>query len=118
MKEKDDILIERRNAREAHVSFRNHGNLALLKYDYIRFALKELITSSYGTKLIIDLTGVKFIDSTAFDTLNLLSRLGRRYNSSITLTGVEPEVMEMISLVKKYSVFDINHIQTAGAEVA
>ena len=117
MKEKDDILIERRGVREIHVSFRNHGNLTLLKYDYIRFALKELITS-YGTKLIIDLTGVKFIDSTAFDTLNLLSRLGRKYNSSITLTGVESEVMEMIRLVKKYSVFDINHVQTAGAEVA
>ena len=96
--------------REVRISFRNHGNLSLLKYDYIQFTLKELIMKR-GTRLMIDLTGVKFIDSNGIDLLNLLSRLGKKYESSIALVGVEPELNEMLRLVKKYTVFDINHIE-------
>ena len=116
MKQEGQISIERRGSREVHISFRNHGNLALLKYEYIQFTLKELIVKK-GTHLIIDLTGVKFIDSSGFDQLNLLSRLGKKYKSTIALTGVEPEVYEMMKLVKKYTVFDINHIEPLKTEI-
>jgi anti-anti-sigma regulatory factor len=116
MKMKVNIEIEKNDANEVQVSFRNHGNLALLKHDYILFTLKELITKA-GTKLIIDLGGVKFIDSNGFDALNLLSRLGRKYNSTISLMNVEPEAMELIYLVRKYCVFDIKNVQEVNAEI-
>jgi anti-anti-sigma regulatory factor len=112
----DKIVIEKNDAREVQVSFRNHGNLALLKHDYIKFTLKELITKK-GTRVIIDLAGVKFIDSDAFDILNLLSRLGKKYDSTVSLTNVEPETMELITMVKKYCVFDISRIQEINAEI-
>lgn len=107
---KENIINELQEGREVRMSFRNHGNLGLLKHGFIQFGLKETVMKR-GTRLIIDLTGVKFIDSDSFDTLNLLSRLARKYDSIIWLQGVEPEVMEMMRLVKKYSVFDIQHVE-------
>lgn len=111
---KTQLGIKQKGCNEVIVSFRNHGSLALLKHGYIRFTLKELVMQK-NKRLIIDLTGVKFIDDQGFDMLNLLSRLGKKYHSVIHLTGVEPEVMEIIKLLKKYSVFDINHVEPAEA---
>ena len=117
MKNENNIRLERNEGKEVLVSFRNHGNLSLLRHGYIRFTLKEQIRNR-GTRLIMDLTGIKFIDSDSLDTLNLLSRLGRKYDSSIWLKGVEPEVIELLELVKKYSVFDIQHIEPVNEQVA
>lgn len=64
-----------------------------------------------GTHLTLNLSGVDFIDSKAFDDLNHLSRVARNYNSVIILSQVESSVMELIELVKKYSVFDIKAIR-------
>jgi len=44
------------------------------------------------------------------DTLNLLSRMARRYGSRVILTHVTEEVWEFIQLVKLHSVFDINKV--------
>lgn len=113
----NDIKLERNEGKEVLVSFRNHGNLSLLKHDYFRFTLMEQVRSR-GTRLIMDLTGIKTIDSASLDTLNLLSRLGRKYDSSIWLKGVEPEIIELLKLARKYSVFDIQHIEAVNEQVA
>ena len=117
MKKENNMKLERNEGKEVLVSFRNHGNLGLLKHGFIRFTLKEQVRNK-GTRLVIDLTGIKFIDAESIDTLNLLSRLGRKYNSSIWLKGVEPEVVELLELARKYSVFDIQHVEPIGQQVA
>ncbi|MBN1949796.1 MAG: anti-sigma factor antagonist [Bacteroidales bacterium] len=117
MKREIKISDERPTGREVIVSFRNHGTLGLLKHGFIQFTLKEVIQEK-GSRLIMDITGVKLIDSDSIDILNLLSRLGRKYDSVIWLRGVEPEVLELLALAKKYAVFDIQHVEPVNEEVA
>ena len=94
------------------VSFRNQENLGILKNSFVRQYLTDLITKR-GTLLELDLNGVRFIDSQGFDTLNILTRVGRKYNSSLMLKGVEKEVIEMMNLARRYYVFDVRHIEPA-----
>ena len=62
------------------------------------------------THLELDLRRIKMMDRFFIDTLNLLSRLARRYNSTISLVNVSIELYELIELVKRYSVFDVQSV--------
>jgi anti-anti-sigma regulatory factor len=74
--------------------------------------LKNIITSK-GTRLEIDLSGIHSISNEWIDTFNFLSRIARKYNSSVRLTGVEREVFEMIELIRQHYFFDIQHVKPA-----
>ena len=110
MKETANIMIERYAARQIRVSFKDHEALSSLKFDFIRQYLKDLITKR-GTSMEINLNNIHFIDNEIIDTLNFLYRLGRKFNSGLVLKSVEPEVVEMITLARKYYVFDIQHVE-------
>ena len=107
----DILVVERENSKVA-VRFVSKDKSTALKMDNIRKQLIKII-SKRGTNLVLDLEGIRFIDSAGFDTLNLIHRLGKKYQSTLTLTGVEIEVLEMIDLLKKYHVFHIQQIKPA-----
>jgi len=113
MKETANIMIKRSAKQHIRVSFNDHETLMSLKFDFIRQYLKDLITKR-GTRMEIDLNGIHFIDNEIIDTLNFLYRIGKKFNSLVVLKSVEPEVFEMISLAKKYYVFDIQHVETTA----
>ena len=74
------------------------------------FAIKQELmqcATHRNCELEINLSGILFIDNTVIDIFNLLSRMARRYDSRLFLSHVGGEVMEMINLIKKHSVFDI-----------
>jgi anti-anti-sigma regulatory factor len=112
MRKKLNMVTIRYNPKKVLVSFRNQENLGILKNSFVRQYLTDLITKR-GTLLELDLSGVRFIDSEGFDTLNILTRVGRKYDSSLMLKGVEKEVIEMINLAKRYYIFDVRHIEPA-----
>jgi len=112
MKRKINMVTIRYNQKKVLVSFRNQENLGILKNSFVRQYLTDLITKR-GTLLELDLSGIRFIDSEGFDTLNILTRIGRKYDSSLMLKGVEKEVIEMMNLAKRYYVFDVRHIEPA-----
>lgn len=87
-------------------------SMAMMSPQVLRNFLKDLITHR-ETHLEIDLSGIHTMDNEWFDTFNFLSRLARKYGSSITLTGVESEVMEIIELIRKYYFFDIRVVEPA-----
>lgn len=103
-------IAGRQNSRQ--LSLEPAENLAHLDAGIIRNYLKKIITQR-NVHLEIDLSGVHEIDNHWFDTFNFLSRLGRKYNSALTLTGVEPGVMEIIDLIRKYYFFDIRVVEPA-----
>lgn len=96
--------------RNLEVSFKDTPRLNVLNSENIRDNLMGIVTLP-GTHLTLNLKGVCFIDSKAFDDLNHLSRVARNYNSVISLSNVESSVMELIDLVKKYRVLDIKAIK-------
>jgi ABC-type transporter Mla MlaB component len=110
MKKRVNIVTIQYNSRKVLVSFRNQEKLDILKNTFVKQYLTDLITKR-GTLLELDLKGVRFIDNEGFDTLNILTRIGQKYNSSLMLKGVEKEVIEMMDLAKRYYVFNVRHIE-------
>jgi len=116
MKETANIQIERLAVRQIRVSFKDQEALLSFKFDFIREYLKNLITKR-DTTMEIDLNGIHSIDNEIIDTLNFLYRLGKKFNSKLVLKNVEPEVFEMISLARKYYVFDVKQVELVTSEV-
>lgn len=65
------------------------------------------ILNTEGTKLVIDLTGIRFIDSSAFGTLIALLKQSKETNSKIKFCNASTEVVELINVMQLDSVFDI-----------
>jgi hypothetical protein len=59
------------------------------------------------------MSGIHTINEEWIDTFNFLSRIAKKYNSSVRLIGVEIEVLEMIQLIRQYYFFDIQHVKPA-----
>jgi anti-anti-sigma regulatory factor len=106
------FLIVQNTENKVGVSFNNSDQLTKTNIDVIRQYITDIITNP-GTSLEIDLSGIQFIVITGYDTLNLLSRIARKNGSSLSLTGVGAEVLEIMKLLKKYYVFDIQVIKAA-----
>ena len=106
------FLVVRHNQKEANVTFGKAEEMSVFNTSMIKQYLKNIIARK-GTQLEIDLSGVHSINEDWIDTLNFLSRIARKYNSSVRLIGVESEVLEMIELIRQYYFFDIQHVKPA-----
>lgn len=95
----------------------NDENIVIVSFDGVtRFnstisqdVKNELSTiiQNQPTKLILDLEGIKFIDSSAFGTLVALVKLCRTNNSSIKLCNTSKDVNELFSVMQLDSIFDV-----------
>jgi anti-anti-sigma factor len=103
-KEKRETFVE--------VSLDSINRLTVLNTSVIKASLLKLV-SNKNTKVFLSLRGLTFIDSTGFDCLNQISRVARQYRSNVILIEVEPELMELINLVRQYSIFDIQEVVPA-----
>jgi len=65
------------------------------------------IMSERGTKLIFDLEGIKFIDSSAFGTLISILKTSKINNGIFKICNVTPDVQELISVMQLDTVFEI-----------
>lgn len=106
------FVVVRRRQKNVNVSFGRAEEMSLFNTDIIKQYLKNIITRK-GIHLEIDLSGIHSINDEWIDTLNFLSRIAKKYNSSIRLTGVEREVLEMIELIREHYFFDIQHVKPA-----
>lgn len=97
--------------RNIEVGFKDTSRICILNTHEIKSGLINIIKTP-GTHLILNLEGINFIDSQAFDDLNEISTVAKESNSLVALSNVSSSVMELIDLVKKYSAFEINTINT------
>jgi len=107
-----NMMMVEREGLKVSASFTETNKLTYLNSKMVRQILVQLITKQ-GTQLELDMSGIRFIDSSGFDTLNLIHQLGRKYNSIFTLKGVESEVLEMMNLLRKYHIFHIRQVTPA-----
>ncbi len=88
-------------------SFYNVSRLNVLNSKEIELQLLPLINQS-ESNLTLNLSGIKFIDSSGFETLLSLYKVAKLNNSNLKLINLSEELVELIKLVELDSVFQLN----------
>lgn len=96
-KKVDDILV---------ISFKNLNKLNILIAQAVKEDLAPYINIP-NNKLILDLTGVEYIDSSGFGVLLSILRSSRKNNTTFKMCNIAGELMELIKLLKLQNIFDI-----------
>lgn len=89
----------------------NVGNIGDFKEE-----VTALITPT--TKVIIDLTGITYIDSSGFGVLLSFLRTSKTNNSKLMFCCIMPEVMSLINLLQLHTVFEIHNTRQGCLEGA
>ncbi len=65
---------------------------------------------SHGTpKMIIDLKGVKYIDSSGFGCLLGITRSAKNNYSLVRFCNIDPEIMKVLRMLHLHTVLSISH---------
>ena len=86
------------------VSFYNTNKLNVLNAAEIESKLMPLV-SQRDFKLIINFTGIKFIDSSGFELLTILYKESKLNNSVINFINLSEELLELVELVQLDEIF-------------
>jgi anti-anti-sigma factor len=82
------------------------SNINALITDEIRAGIMKVIDNS-SSKVIIDLIGVKFIDSSGFGCFLSLMKAARSNYGILKFAKPEPKVMELFKTLHLHTVFQI-----------
>jgi len=80
--------------------------LNALNVDTVRPSIEKLFDTPY-TRVMIDLAGVEYLDSTAFAMFLYLLRAATSNYCTIKLCGLAPHPMELFELLQLHKSFDI-----------
>jgi len=89
------------------VSFSNVTKLNVLNSNEIESELSSLVSKT-DSNLTLNFSGIKFIDSSGFETLLKVHKTSQLSNSNVNLINLSDELMELIQLVQLDRVFEIN----------
>lgn len=98
------INIERRDKIDI-VTFRVNNINALIT-EKIREEINKIFINS-NSKLIIDLKGVEYIDSSGFGSFLSIMKTARNNYGTLKFANPEPGVVEVFNTLHLYSVLDI-----------
>ncbi len=93
----DDVLI---------VSMETENKLNVALSQRFKVDVAKLIDQP-EMKIVINLAGVEYIDSSGFGALLSVLRTAKSNNAMLKLCNIAPEVMELVKLLQLQTVFDI-----------
>lgn len=88
-------------------TFDNISRLNILNSKDVELQLLPLVSKT-ESKLTLNLSGIKFIDSSGFETLLSLYKVAKINNSNLNLINLSEELVELIKLVELDYVFQLN----------
>jgi anti-sigma B factor antagonist len=88
------------------VTFDNVSRLNALVAEPIKEELKSLFNKA-NTRLILNLEGVQFIDSSGFGVFLSVMKVANNNYGSFKICNVSHEVMELFKLLQLHNVFEI-----------
>ena len=109
------LKIKRENNRFV-VSFFEINRLNTTISRIIEKQLVQLLNENEA-KILLDLKGIKFIDTSGFNTLHILKDTAIKYNSHLYLTNLSPEIEELFKLLEIENVFSVCKCAEEVAEV-
>lgn len=74
--------------------------------DNVKGELTVLVSDS-GSKVILNLSNIQFIDSSGIAVLISALKTARQHNNSFYLCSIQKDVMSLLTLMKLDKVFDI-----------
>jgi anti-sigma B factor antagonist len=89
------------------VSFNLDSKINVTVSQKIKVEVTKLI--SPHSKLVMNLEGINYIDSTGFGMLLSILRTCKNNQSLLKLCNISPEVMELVKLLQLQTVFDIRN---------
>lgn len=92
---------------EYHVSFPNVPKLNIINSREIESQLIDL-TKKEGASLVLNLSEIKFIDSSGFESLLNIYRSAKINNASFKLMNVSSEAYELLKIVELDKVFELD----------
>ena len=95
----EDIII---------VKFDNVDRFNALVTEPVKKEVKALLNPE-GTKLILNLDGIKFIDSSGFGVFLSLMRTAADNNGTFKMCCISDSVMELFKLLQLNTIFDISN---------
>jgi len=87
------------------VTFNQENKINVTISQKIKIEITKLITPH--SKLVINLEGINYIDSTGFGMLLSILRTCKNNQSLLKICNISPEVMELVKLLQLQTVFDI-----------
>jgi len=88
------------------LSFDNVNKLNILIAQTLKEEVAQYLTKA-NTKLILDLEGIEYVDSSGFGALLSILRNAKNKDSQFKICNVSPDVMELVKLLQLHNVFDI-----------
>lgn len=88
------------------VTFNNVTRFNALITESVKSELNSFF-SKPGTKLILDLEGVNFIDSSGFGVFLSAMKTANNSHGQFKICNIAPEVMELFKLLQLHNVFEI-----------
>jgi len=89
------------------VSFDLDNKINVTVSQKIKVEVTKLIAPH--SKLVMNLEGINYIDSTGFGMLLSILRTCKSNQSLLKLCNISPEVMELVKLLQLQTVFDIQN---------
>jgi anti-sigma B factor antagonist len=100
-------MLESKNIRGVLVvSFKEQKRLNALIADAVKEYLLEFFNKP-NSRVIFDLRGISFIDSTGFNVLLAAMKAANNNSGQFKICHVNPEVMELFKLLQLQHVFEI-----------
>ena len=94
------------------VTFSNVDKLNILIADAVKNELTMVVRDF--DKILLNLNGVRFIDSTGLGVLITMFKRARENDKVFKICCVEPDAMELIRITKLDNVFDIYTFKEEG----
>jgi anti-sigma B factor antagonist len=88
------------------VSFKDTNRFNALITEEVKEEVKSLF-SAPNTKLILDLTGIQFIDSSGFGVFLSIMKTANNNYGFFKISNITEEVMELFKLLQLHNVFEI-----------
>jgi anti-sigma B factor antagonist len=100
------LKSETRNGIEI-LSFENVSKLNILVAQSLKEEIAQYLNKP-GKKIILNLEGIEYIDSSGFGALLSILRNAKNNDSTFKICNISPDVMELVKLLQLHNVFEIH----------
>ncbi|MFO7850984.1 MAG: STAS domain-containing protein [Bacteroidota bacterium] len=101
------IIVEKLDNNIDHVSFNKLEKLNALVADDIRIELIKLFDVP-NSRVIIDLAGVKYIDSSGFGCFLNAMKAARNNYGTLKICNIDPKVLSIFNALQLHSILDLH----------